>query len=66
MPGFRRRLRTLVGLIEGKSRQVIYTNFLDEIGEGIQDLAEIAQMQGEEVAHQTQMLENLHTRRFSN
>ena len=25
-------------------------------------MAEIAQMQGEEVAHQTQMLENLHTK----
>ena len=32
---------------------------LDEIGEGIQDLAEIAQMQGEEVNRQNVMLDNL-------
>ena len=32
---------------------------LDEIGEGIQDLAEIAQMQGEEVKRQNVMLDNL-------
>ena len=32
---------------------------LDEIGEGIQDLAEIAQQQGEEVALQSQMLDKV-------
>ena len=32
---------------------------LDEIGEGIQDLAEIAQRQGEEVALQGQMLDKV-------
>eukprot|EP00934_Nitzschia_sp_Nitz4_P007867 Nitzschia sp. Nitz4//scaffold3_size479765//216112//217118//NITZ4_000091-RA/size479765-augustus-gene-1.567-mRNA-1//1//CDS//3329550731//7857//frame0 len=32
---------------------------LDEIGEGIQDLAEIAQQQGEEVALQSQMLDRV-------
>ena len=32
---------------------------LDEIGEGIQDLAELAQQQGEEVALQSQMLDRV-------
>ena len=49
-----------LSLIE--ERDADFDRQLDEIGEGIQDLAEIAQMQGEEVAHQTQMLENLHTK----
>eukprot|EP00525_Craspedostauros_australis_P013075 CAMPEP_0198135466 /NCGR_PEP_ID=MMETSP1442-20131203/60604_1 /TAXON_ID= /ORGANISM="Craspedostauros australis, Strain CCMP3328" /LENGTH=126 /DNA_ID=CAMNT_0043796639 /DNA_START=717 /DNA_END=1097 /DNA_ORIENTATION=+ len=38
---------------------------LDEIGEGIQDLAEIAQQQGEEVTRQNQMLDNV-DRKISN
>jgi t-SNARE complex subunit (syntaxin) len=33
---------------------------LDEIGEGIQDLAEIAQQQGEEVGRQNMMLDTVH------
>jgi hypothetical protein len=32
---------------------------LDEIGEGIKDLAEIAALQSEEVKHQTMMLNHL-------
>ena len=35
---------------------------LDEIADGIQDLAEIAQQQGEEVAHQNVMLDKLNTK----
>jgi syntaxin of plants SYP7 len=35
---------------------------LDQIGEGIQDLAEIAQMQNEEVKRQNQMLDNVGTK----
>jgi len=33
---------------------------LDELGEGIQDLAEIAQQQGEEVGRQNVMLDTVH------
>lgn len=59
-----------VALTSGQQQQILaieerdadFDRQLDEIGEGIQDLAEIAQMQGEEVAHQTQMLENLHNK----
>ena len=49
-------------LLQIEERDADFDRQLDEIGEGIQDLAEIAQMQGEEVAHQTQMLEKLHTK----
>ena len=35
---------------------------LDEIADGIQDLAEIAEQQGEEVAHQNVMLDKLNTK----
>jgi syntaxin of plants SYP7 len=35
---------------------------LDEIGEGIQDLAEIAALQGEEVKRQGVMLDNLNNK----
>jgi peptidoglycan hydrolase CwlO-like protein len=35
---------------------------LDEIGEGIQDLAEIAQQQGEEVGRQNVMLDSVHNK----
>jgi SYP7 family syntaxin len=35
---------------------------IDQIGEGIQDLAEIAQMQGEEVQRQNVMLDNLNNK----
>ena len=49
-------------LLQIEERDADFDRQLDEIGEGIQDLAEIAEMQGEEVAHQTQMLDNLHTK----
>jgi SYP7 family syntaxin len=39
---------------------------LDEIGEGIQDLAEIAQQQGEEVSRQNQMLDSVHNKMDKN
>jgi len=42
-----------------EERDAEFDNQLDEIGEGIQDLAEIAQMQGEEVRRQNVMLENV-------
>lgn len=59
-----------VAMTEGQQQQLSlieerdadFDRQLDEIGEGIQDLAEIAEMQGEEVAHQTQMLDTLHTK----
>lgn len=59
-----------VALTDGQAQQLLqieerdadFDRQLDEIGEGIQDLAEIAEMQGEEVAHQTQMLDKLHTK----
>jgi len=59
-----------VALTDGQQQQMLqieerdadFDRQLDEIGEGIQDLAEIAEMQGEEVAHQTQMLDKLHTK----
>ena len=49
-------------LLQIEERDADFDRQLDEIGEGIQDLAEIAEMQGEEVNHQTQMLDNLHTK----
>lgn len=49
-------------MLQIDERDADFDRQLDEIGEGIQDLAEIAQMQGEEVSHQTQMLEKLHTK----
>ena len=59
-----------VALTEGQQEQILqieerdadFDRQLDEIGEGIQDLAEIAEMQGEEVSNQTQMLDKLHTK----
>ena len=46
-----------LSLIE--ERDADFDRQLDEIGEGIQDLAEIAQQQGEEVALQSQMLDKV-------
>lgn len=44
---------------ELERRDADFDNQLDELGEGIQDLAEIAQAQGEEVALQSQMLDKV-------
>jgi hypothetical protein len=44
---------------ELKNRDSEFDQQLDQIGEGIQDLAEIAAMQGEEVKRQNVMLDNL-------
>lgn len=46
-------------LQEIESRDQDFDRQLDEIGQGIQDLAEIAQMQNEEVRRQNIMLENV-------
>jgi SYP7 family syntaxin len=45
-----------------QSRDEDFDMQLDQIGEGIQDLAEIAQMQNEEVKRQNQMLDNVGTK----
>ena len=42
-----------------EARDADFDRQLDEIGEGIQDLAEIAQMQGEEVKRQSAMLDQV-------
>jgi len=44
---------------ELQNRDAEFDLQLDEIGEGIQDLSEIAAMQGEEVTRQNMMLENV-------
>eukprot|EP00558_Chaetoceros_sp_UNC1202_P004198 CAMPEP_0197247928 /NCGR_PEP_ID=MMETSP1429-20130617/32567_1 /TAXON_ID=49237 /ORGANISM="Chaetoceros sp., Strain UNC1202" /LENGTH=344 /DNA_ID=CAMNT_0042708977 /DNA_START=56 /DNA_END=1090 /DNA_ORIENTATION=- len=49
-------------LQEINSRDQDFDQQLDEIGEGIQDLADIAQMQNEEVRRQNVMLENVGNR----
>ena len=49
--------RMKVQQLQDRDRE--FDNQLDEIGEGIQDLAEIAEMQGEEVKRQNVMLDNL-------
>lgn len=46
-------------ILQLEERDVDFDKQLDEIGEGIQDLAEIAQLQGEEVQRQNIMLDNL-------
>jgi t-SNARE complex subunit (syntaxin) len=46
-------------MMQIEERDVEFDLQLDEIGEGIQDLAEIAQQQGEEVALQSQMLDRV-------
>jgi SYP7 family syntaxin len=43
-------------------RDADFDRQLDEIGEGIQDLAEIAEMQGEEVKRQGELLEHVNTK----
>lgn len=44
---------------ELEQRDADFDNQLDQIGEGIMDLAEIAEQQGEEVKRQSAMLDNL-------
>jgi len=46
-------------MLQLEERDADFDMQLDEIGEGIQDLAEIAQQQGEEVRLQTQMLDKV-------
>lgn len=46
-------------MLQLEERDAEFDLQLDEIGEGIQDLAEIAQRQGEEVALQSQMLDRV-------
>ena len=46
-------------ILQLEERDAEFDLQLDEIGEGIQDLAEIAQQQGEEVALQSQMLDRV-------
>lgn len=46
-------------ILQLEERDADFDRQLDEIGEGIQDLAEIAQLQGEEVKRQGVMLENV-------
>lgn len=45
-----------------EERDVDFDRQLDEIGEGIQDLSEIAQMQGEEVKRQSAMLDQVNSK----
>lgn len=45
-----------------EERDADFDRQLDEIGEGIQDLAEIAAMQGEEVKRQSVMLDNVNNK----
>ena len=45
-----------------EERDADFDRQLDEIGEGIQDLAEIAQMQGEEVKRQSAMLDQVNSK----
>jgi len=47
---------------ELEARDADFDRQLDEIGEGIQDLAEIAQLQGEEVQRQSVMLDNVNAK----
>lgn len=42
-----------------EERDQDFDNQLDQIGEGINDLAEIAELQGEEVKRQNAMLDNV-------
>ena len=46
-------------ILQLEERDADFDRQLDEIGEGIQDLAEIAALQGEEVKRQSVMLENV-------
>ena len=46
-------------MLQLEERDADFDRQLDEIGEGIQDLAEIAQLQGEEVRKQSSMLDQV-------
>lgn len=49
-------------LLQLEERDADFDRQLDEIGEGIQDLAEIAQLQGEEVKKQSAMLDQVNNK----
>jgi t-SNARE complex subunit (syntaxin) len=49
-------------VLQLEERDTDFDRQLDEIGEGIQDLAEIAQLQGEEVKRQAVMLDNVNNK----
>lgn len=49
-------------IMQLEERDADFDRQLDEIGEGIQDLAEIATLQGEEVKRQSQMLDNVNNK----
>jgi methyl-accepting chemotaxis protein len=49
-------------ILQLEERDADFDRQLDEIGEGIQDLAEIAALQGEEVQRQSVMLENVNNK----
>jgi syntaxin of plants SYP7 len=49
-------------VLQLEERDADFDRQLDEIGEGIQDLAEIAQLQGEEVKRQAVMLDNVNNK----
>lgn len=49
-------------ILQLEERDADFDRQLDEIGEGIQDLAEIAALQGEEVQRQSVMLDNVNNK----
>ena len=49
-------------IMQLEERDADFDRQLDEIGEGIQDLAEIAALQGEEVKRQSVMLDNVNNK----
>lgn len=49
-------------MLQLEERDADFDRQLDEIGEGIQDLAEIAALQGEEVKRQGVMLDNVNNK----
>jgi SYP7 family syntaxin len=49
-------------VLQIEERDAEFDGMLDEIGEGIQDLAEIAALQGEEVKRQSVMLEGVNNK----
>lgn len=49
-------------MLQLEERDADFDRQLDEIGEGIQDLAEIAQLQGEEVVRQSAMLDQVNSK----
>lgn len=49
-------------MLQLEERDADFDRQLDEIGEGIQDLAEIAELQGEEVKKQSAMLDQVNNK----